>query len=133
MRRQKRSRLKYLDAVTYLDQIGIPYPLATSEEAELADRLIGMLARRHRHTQTNRPAHCGSRLLTPDDSQERRILKPYDNPILLPVICVIQSLKASVNKNESAGVSGGLVDAGGINRGLPRGKEWTGVVTTGQP
>ena len=27
MRRQKRSRLKYWDAVTYLDQVGIPDPL----------------------------------------------------------------------------------------------------------
>lgn len=54
MRRQKRSHVKYWDAVTYLDQLGIPDPLTTSEEAELADRLIGMLARRRFHTQTIR-------------------------------------------------------------------------------
>ena len=54
MRRQKRSRLKYWDAITYLDRISIPDPVAISDEAELADRLIGMLARRRFHTQTIR-------------------------------------------------------------------------------
>lgn len=54
MRRQKRSRLKYWDAMTLFDQHGIPEPLAESYEAQLADRLIGMLSRKRRYTQTIR-------------------------------------------------------------------------------
>ncbi len=54
MRRQKRTYLTYCDAMTYLEDQGPPESVAESAEAELADRLILMLARNRHHPQTVR-------------------------------------------------------------------------------